>query len=106
MIIRKMGLMRMKAPSATRMSKLRFDTPPTGGAPVAYELKYGELADRVADFIEMAPLGFAIGSVPSDAAHHPMRTVWSQFVFWNVTPRARVKNLNFSNHLCANIKSS
>jgi hypothetical protein len=45
------------------MSKLRFDIPPTGGAPAAGELKSGELADRVADFIEMAPLDLRFGRV-------------------------------------------
>ncbi len=67
MISTKIGLSMTRAASATRMSKLRFDIPPTGGAPVATELKNGELADRVADFIEMAPLDFAIWSGLSDA---------------------------------------
>ncbi|MGQ3276973.1 MAG: hypothetical protein ACT6WE_10480, partial [Shinella sp.] len=37
---------------------------PIGGAPVRAELKNGELADRLADFIEMAPFRFAIWSGP------------------------------------------
>ncbi len=55
MINKKIGLSRISAASATRMSKLLFDIPPTGGAPAATELNNGELADRLADFIEMAP---------------------------------------------------
>jgi hypothetical protein len=38
------------------MSKLLFDIPPTGGAPAVTVLKNGEMADRLADFIEVAPL--------------------------------------------------
>src|ERR1700760_4278098 len=51
--------MNTKAREATVISKLRFRIPPVGGkTPDSIASKKAELADRVADFIERAPLMF------------------------------------------------
>jgi hypothetical protein len=57
MTSRKIGLKRMSAREAARTSKLRFAMPPIGDriAPVSSGMKNGELAERVADFIEVTP---------------------------------------------------
>ncbi|GEC37465.1 hypothetical protein EME01_15370 [Sinorhizobium meliloti] len=58
---KKSGLKRRRATEAARMSKLRFAIPPIGRtAPVSSGIKNGELAERVADFIEVTPFTLAI----------------------------------------------
>jgi hypothetical protein len=60
MMSMKRGLKRIRARDAAAISKLRFAMPPIGRtAPVSSGMKNGELAERVADFIEVTPFRLA-----------------------------------------------
>ncbi|MCY1248765.1 hypothetical protein D9M72_622320 [compost metagenome] len=75
--IKKSGLRKTSASEAAKISKPRFEMPPTGGsAAVSAALKNGELADRVADFIEITPFRLAIGRSLERGRSYSRKSVW------------------------------